>query len=110
MAYEYITYDYAAKRYQEMAEKMADHIAFWDDFRDTAKNISDKFQDNADVQLDIEEALIKMGVALAAAVEYARGYREDAYKLTHPGGGPSTNQGMAETDNGTTSSKDADPR
>ena len=99
-----MTSEDAAKRYQELALKLSYLYHQIDDLHETAEFLTEQTHDNGDPEYALDKGLWWLGKAIATANTYADEYREDAYKLTHPGGGPSDNQGMAETDNGTAES------
>lgn len=67
----------AYKRYHAGAVKLAYRILDIADIRDSMEYTSQKCEDNGDVGMRLDEALDKLGIALAHALVYANEYKNE---------------------------------
>lgn len=67
----------AAARYLEKAKELAVHISKIADIRNSFKFISEQTEDSGDPWFTLDEAMTKLGEALANAIVYADEYEKD---------------------------------
>lgn len=73
-----LKYTEAAKKYRENGDKLATLIVQISELRNSFKFLSEKYCDNGDPYLSMDESLIRLGEALAHSITYANEYISDA--------------------------------
>ena len=63
-----------AEKYQRMTVELAQIVTKLEDMRQTCEALSDETQDARDPQFDLDEVILKTGVALATIVSYSHEY------------------------------------
>lgn len=73
-----ITSQTIADDYTAYIEKLAKCISEINDINGKIRYLSNITEDNGDVSFELDEALIKLGIALATACSYRKEYQEEA--------------------------------
>ena len=69
---------YAAKQYLEYSVKIAEHIEKLNEISQHVKYLHECTNDNGDVGFGLEEAILKLGIALADCITYSHEYQQEA--------------------------------
>ena len=69
---------YVASQYLEYSVKIAEHIAKLNEIEQRVKYLHECTNDNGDVGFGLEEAILKLGIALADCITYSHEYQQEA--------------------------------
>ena len=69
-----------AERYESATNELAEALSKTYELRNTFKYLSETTEDNGDPYFSLDEALVKLGAALAYATVYTKEYKEELSK------------------------------
>lgn len=69
---------YVAKQYLEYSVKIAEHMTKLNEINQHVKYLHECTNDNGDVGLELDEAILKLGIALADSITYSHEYQQEA--------------------------------
>ena len=73
---------YVANEYAEHARVIARCVSKLNDIKTRIEYLHEITKDNADVAIDLDTAITKLGIALSSCVEYGNEYKDEANGLS----------------------------